>query len=129
MVTDGNGLDPGDALDGAGPGASLAGDDDEPGVGRVGDGDGLVADGVGEWPVCRSVGVGLAVCVGVGVAVGVVAGEADAVSADGGRTCSQRANTAMNSPVSTRVEVRGRCPKKLTRRPQSRGRRRARRRR
>ena len=75
MVTDGNGLDPGDALDGAGPGASLAEDDDEPGVGRVGDGDAewLVfadgdadGDGLGDC-VARGVkSVGLDVVVGLG---------------------------------------------------------------
>ena len=81
-----------------------------PGPAVVGDGDGLVADGVGEWFVCRGVGVGLAVCVGAGVAAGVVSAAADAVSTGAGRTYSQRANTARNSPISTRVEVRGRLP-------------------
>jgi hypothetical protein len=95
----------------------------------VGDGDGLVAEGVGERLAPRWVGVGLAVCVGRGVAAGVVADEADAVSADGGRTHSQRASTARNSPLSTRVEVRGRLPLKLMKHPRSRARCRVRRRR
>jgi hypothetical protein len=106
-------------------------DGDGLGLADAGDGDGLGADGegVGEWLVRRCVGVGLAVCVGGCVAAGVVADEADPVSTDGGCTRSQRANTARNSPISTRVEVRGRRPKKLTRRLRSRARCRARRRR
>ena len=46
----------------------------------VGDGDGLVGDGVGECVVCRGVGVGVGVCVGCCVAVALGAGVGDPVA-------------------------------------------------
>jgi hypothetical protein len=95
----------GDAADGEGPGPD-----------SVGDGDGLVGDGVGEWLVCRGVGVGVGVCADWCVAVGLGAGAGDPV-AWGSRTYRYRANTARNSPVSTTVDVRGRLSVKLMTRP------------
>jgi hypothetical protein len=112
----GNGLTAGDTLDGAGLGVSLGWGDDELGAGRVGDGDGerladVEGDGLGDRVV------GGAELVGVDVELDPVWPEF--VDAGGGQTQMYNANTPTNSPMSTRVEVRGRL---LTRHLLSRGR-------
>ena len=83
----------GDAADGEGPGPD-----------SVGDGDGLVGDGVGEWLVCRGVGVGLGVCAGWCVAVGLVAGAGDPVASGSGAPTGRgrtRRGTTRSAPGST----------------------------
>ena len=98
------------------------------GVG-VPDGDGLaVCVGLAEWLGVRDgVGAGDGLTAGAGV-VDVGAGFACRVCwtvlADPGRTRMYSASTARNSPMMTKVEVRGRT---VMRRSQSRGRCRARR--
>lgn len=81
--------------DGLGCGDVLVGDGVEVEVEGVGVGDRLVWCGTGD-------------SVRLGTDVGVAAGVTDTADRYGGRTSSQRANTARNRPLSTRVEVRGR---------------------